>query len=105
MTNEVISPLRRRMIEDMTIRKLSPKTQQSYIRTIKSLAAFLGPSPDKASFEDIRRFQLHAAAHRVRRPRIAGAPQGRRHLDDALGLVVGRHHRGDLRVAAIRRFL
>jgi integrase/recombinase XerD len=37
MTNEVISPLRRRMIEDMTIRKLSPKTQQSYIRTIKSL--------------------------------------------------------------------
>jgi integrase/recombinase XerD len=61
MTNEVISPLRRRMIEDMTIRKLSPKTQQSYIRTIKSLAAFLGRSPDKASFEDIRRFQLHVA--------------------------------------------
>jgi integrase/recombinase XerD len=61
MTNEVISPLRRRMIEDMTIRKLSPKTQQGYIRTIKNLAAFLGRSPDKASFEDIRRFQLHVA--------------------------------------------
>src|SRR5580704_17916122 len=61
MTNEVISPLRRRMIEDMTIRKLSPKTQQSYIRTIKNLAAFLGRSPDKASFEDVRRFQLHVA--------------------------------------------
>src|SRR6202158_1998106 len=60
-TTEVISPLRRRMIEDMTIRKLSPKTQQGYIRTIKSLAAFLGRSPDKASFEDIRRFQLHVA--------------------------------------------
>jgi integrase/recombinase XerD len=45
----------------MTIRKLSPKTQQGYIRTIKNLAAFLGRSPDKASFEDIRRFQLHVA--------------------------------------------
>src|SRR5438128_7777048 len=43
----------------MSIRKLSPKTQQGYIRTIKSLAAFLGRSPDTASFEDIRRFQLH----------------------------------------------
>src|SRR6202043_1807565 len=65
MTNEAMSPLRRRMIEDMTIRKLSPKTQQGYIRTIKSLAAFLGRSPDTASFEDIRRFQLHVAASGV----------------------------------------
>jgi hypothetical protein len=55
MTDEAVSPLRRRMIEDVTIRRLSPKTQQGYIRTIKSLAAFLGRSPDKASFEDIRR--------------------------------------------------
>jgi site-specific recombinase XerD len=62
MTDEAMSPLRRRMIEDMTIRKLSPKTQQGYIRTIKDLAAFLGRSPDKASFEDVRRFQLHLAA-------------------------------------------
>src|SRR5258707_10177345 len=61
MTDEAMSPLRRRMIEDMTIRKLSPKTQQGYIRTIKNLAAFLGRSPDKASFEDVRRFQLHVA--------------------------------------------
>jgi site-specific recombinase XerD len=58
MTDEAMSPLRRRMIEDMSIRKLSPKTQQGYIRTIKNLAAFLGRSPDRASFEDIRRFQL-----------------------------------------------
>ena len=61
MTDEAMSPLRRRMIEDMTIRKLSPKTQQGYIRTIKNLAAFLGRSPDKASFEDVRGFQLHLA--------------------------------------------
>jgi integrase/recombinase XerD len=61
MTDEAMSPLRRRMIEDMTIRKLSPKTQQDYIRTIKTLTAFLGRSPDTASFEDVRRFQLHLA--------------------------------------------
>ena len=62
MTDEAMSPLRRRMIEDMTIRKLSPKTQQGYIRTIKNLAVFLGRSPDTASFEDIRCFQLHLAS-------------------------------------------
>ena len=61
MTDQAMSPLRRRMIEDMTIRKLSPKTQQGYIRIIKNLAVFLGRSPDKASFEDIRRFQLQLA--------------------------------------------
>jgi site-specific recombinase XerD len=56
-----MSPLRRRMIEDMTIRKLAPKTQQGYIRTVKDFAAFLGRSPDVARFEDVRRFQLHLA--------------------------------------------
>jgi integrase/recombinase XerD len=49
-----MSPLRRRMIEDMTIRKLAPKTQQGYIRTIKDFASFLGRSPATASFEDRR---------------------------------------------------
>jgi integrase/recombinase XerD len=62
MTDEAMSPLRRRMIEDMTIRKLAPKTQQGYIHTIKDFAAFLGRSPATASFEDVRRFQLHLAA-------------------------------------------
>jgi site-specific recombinase XerD len=59
MTDEAMSPLRRRMIEDMTIRKLSPKTQQGYIRIIRDFAAFLNRSPDTASLEDVRRFQLH----------------------------------------------
>jgi integrase/recombinase XerD len=49
MTDEVISPLRRRMIEDMTIRKLTPKTQQGYIRTIKNLAAFMLGNADVMS--------------------------------------------------------
>ena len=68
MTDQAISPLRRRMIEDMTIRKLAPKTQQGYIRTIKDFAVFLGRSPDTASFEDIRRFQLHLAQSGAQAP-------------------------------------
>jgi site-specific recombinase XerD len=46
------------MIEDMTMRKLSPKTQTAYIRAVKKLTRFLGRSPDTASAEDLRRFQL-----------------------------------------------
>jgi integrase/recombinase XerD len=59
MTGTSVSPLRQRMIEDMTIRKLAPRTQEGYIRTIKNFSAFLDASPAKASFEDLRRYQLH----------------------------------------------
>jgi site-specific recombinase XerD len=65
MTDEAMSPLRRRMIEDMTVRRLASKTQKDYIQIIKNLTAFLGRSPDTATFEDIRRFQLHVAASGV----------------------------------------
>ena len=58
MTDKAISPLRQRMIEDMTIRKLAPKTQHDYVQRVKNFAAFLGRSPDTASFEDVRRYQL-----------------------------------------------
>jgi len=54
-----ISPLRQRMIEDMTMRKLSPKTQSGYIRSVIKFARFLGRSPATASREDLRRFPLH----------------------------------------------
>ena len=54
-----ISTLRQRMIEDMQLRKLSPKTQSAYIRAIKKLAAYLGHSPHTATREDLRLFQLH----------------------------------------------
>jgi hypothetical protein len=70
MTDEVISPLRRRMIEDMTIRKLVPKTQQGYIRNVKAFAAFLGRSPGTASREDVRRFQLHLTSSGAGTPKI-----------------------------------
>src|SRR5882757_5003779 len=65
MTDEAKSPLRRRMIEDMTIRKLAPKTQHGYVQRVKNFAAFLGRSPDTASFEDVRRYQLHLASSGV----------------------------------------
>jgi site-specific recombinase XerD len=70
MTDEAMSPLRRRMIEDMTIRKFTPKTQHDYVQGIKNFAAFLGRSPDTASFEDVRRYQLHLAASGVGVPTI-----------------------------------
>jgi site-specific recombinase XerD len=68
MIDEAISPLRRRMIEDMTIRKLAPKTQESYVRTVRNFAAFVGHSPATASLEDVRRFQLHLAENGAQAP-------------------------------------
>src|SRR5450759_2999739 len=62
MTTEAMSPLRRRMIEDMTIRNFGPKTQHDYVRSVRNLTVFLGRSPDTASNEDVRRFQLHLAS-------------------------------------------
>jgi site-specific recombinase XerD len=61
MTTEAITPLRQRMIEDMNARKLCAGTQQGHIRACKRFAAFLKRSPDTATLEDIRRFQLHLA--------------------------------------------
>jgi len=70
MTEMAISPLRRRMIEDMTVRKFVEKTQNDYIRQVKNLAAFLGRSPDTATAEDLRRYQLHLTEAGVRPPTI-----------------------------------
>ena len=61
MTTSTVSPLRQRMIEDMNARKLCAGTQRGHIRSCKRFAAFLKRSPDTATFEDIRRFQLHLA--------------------------------------------
>ena len=58
-TTKPVTPLRQRMLDDMRMRKLSPKTQASYIRVVKRLAGFLGRSPDTASVEDLCRYQLH----------------------------------------------
>jgi site-specific recombinase XerD len=59
MTMSTISPLRRRMIEDMNARNLCEGTQRGHIRACKRFAAFLKRSPDTAEADDVRRFQLH----------------------------------------------
>jgi len=62
MTEKAISPLRRRLIEDMAIRRLDPKTQQQYIRHVKKFADFVGRSAEKATPEDVRRYQVWLAS-------------------------------------------
>ena len=64
-TTQGISPLRQRMIDDMRMRKLSPKTQSGYIRAVRQFAGFLGRSPDTATVEDLRRYQLHLVDHGI----------------------------------------
>src|SRR5271154_6663045 len=61
MSTEVVSPLRQRMIEDMNARKLGAHSQRSHIYSCRRLAAFLKRSPDTATPDDVRRFQLHLA--------------------------------------------
>jgi integrase/recombinase XerD len=60
-----ISPLRQRMIEEMRLRKLAPKTRDAYIRAVLHFTGFLGRSPDTATAEDLRRYQLHCVDHGV----------------------------------------
>ena len=62
MIPEPVSPLRRRMIEDMTIRQFGTHTQRDYVRQVCDFTAFLGRSPDQAEPEDLRRYQLHLAS-------------------------------------------
>ena len=58
-----ITPLRQRMIDDMRMRKLADKTQSGYIRVVRQFTGFLGRSPDTATVEDLRRYQLHLVDH------------------------------------------
>src|SRR3954452_23060650 len=59
MTEALVSPLRRRMLEDMTVRKFAPRTQEGYISAVKGFSAFLGGSPDIARSQGLRHYQLH----------------------------------------------
>jgi integrase/recombinase XerD len=60
-----ISPLRQRMMDDMRMRRLAPKTQANYLRVVRQFTVFLGRSPDTATVEDLRRYQLHLVDHGV----------------------------------------
>src|SRR4030088_262068 len=59
MSEKPISPLRRRMIEDMTVRNFGEKTPTDYTRHDRPFTPFLGRAPDTAAPEDLRLFQLH----------------------------------------------
>ncbi|MGV7240616.1 tyrosine-type recombinase/integrase [Caballeronia sp. M23-90] len=60
-----ISPLRQRMMDDMRMRRLAPTTQANYLRVVRQFTVFLGRSPDTATVEDLRRYQLHLVDHGV----------------------------------------
>src|SRR2546423_375210 len=68
-----ISPLRARMIEDMTVRAFNEDTRRDYVRHVRAFAAFLGRSPDTATAEDLRRFQLHQTQTGMQPPSINSA--------------------------------
>lgn len=76
MSDQPISDLRRRMLADMAVRQFSDKTQHDYIRHVEALTRFLGRSPDTATGDDLRRFQLHQVES---------------------GMSLGRHHCGTSR--------
>src|SRR5262245_63097135 len=63
-----ISPLRRRVIEDMTVRNLSPATQQSYLHAVSKFSRHFGQSPDR--LEEVHAFQLHLVATVVSWPSL-----------------------------------
>ena len=73
MSEKPISPLRRRTIEDMTVRNFVEKTHNDYIRHVRTFTAFLGRAPDTAAPEDLRLFQLHQTHAGVRAPSINGS--------------------------------
>src|SRR4051794_4946777 len=67
------SALRKRMIEDMSVRGFSEKTRNDYMRNVRSFAAFINRSPDTATAEDLRRFQLHQTQSGIQPPSINSA--------------------------------
>ena len=68
-----VTALRARMIEDMTVRGFTEKTRNDYIRNVRAFAAFIGRSPDTATAEDLRRFQLHQTQSGMQPPSINSA--------------------------------
>ena len=65
MSDNPVSPVRQRMIDDMMARRFGEDTQRDYVRAVKNFAVYLGCSPDKASAEDLRRYQLHLSKQHI----------------------------------------
>ena len=73
MPDKPINPLRQRLIDDMTARRFKEKVQKDYVRHVRAFAAFLGRSPDTATCEDLRRFQVRLAQQQIGAPTINAA--------------------------------
>jgi integrase/recombinase XerD len=71
---EQITPLRRRMIEDMSLRNMSPATQCAYVSAVRNFSTFFGRSPDKLTFEDVRAYQLHLVSRGLKPTTINPIP-------------------------------
>lgn len=65
-----MSPLRRRMIEDMTVRNLSPATQRSYVHAVAKFSRYFGRSPDRLGLEEVRAFQVHLVSNGISWPAL-----------------------------------
>jgi hypothetical protein len=79
-TEHPVTPLRLRMLDDMAMRAMRARTQHDYVRHVRGFAAFLGRSPDTATAEDVRRFQLHQREHGVGESTIGGTVSALRFL-------------------------
>ena len=69
-TVQRLSPLRRRMIDDMTIRNLSPATQRSYIHGVAKFSRYFGRSPDRLDIEDVRAYQVYLVSQGISWPSL-----------------------------------
>ena len=108
----IISPLRARMIEDMSVRGFKEDTRRDYVRHVRAFAAFIGRSPDTATAEELRPFTTNIdpgdAAPAERRPSAPVfaldilAPAAARHCSRSAGREFSLHPRGRRRVAVCR---
>jgi integrase/recombinase XerD len=70
MSDQPISDLRRRMLQDMAVRQFGEKTQHDYIRHVEAFARFLGHSPETVTVDDLRRFQFQQVADGAQPPKM-----------------------------------
>jgi site-specific recombinase XerD len=94
-----MTPLRQRMIEDMSIRQFGERTQQGYVAVVADFARFLGRSPDQAEPEDLRRYQLHLAAQGVSPGKMNASVSALRFF---FNVTLGRQGYGE-RLARVRK--
>lgn len=63
---QAVSPLRRRVIDDVTLRNLSPDTQRSYLHAVANFSRYFDRTPDRLGLEDVRACQVYLGSHKFR---------------------------------------